>query len=696
MRANTIIFILLLLISQTDNALAKVTITGPKVLCQGGFATLSAPSGMRRYLWSDGATTQSTTVFMPGRYTVVVTDSNNAIDSGTYDLPLGFNPKPRIGNPQEYLCEGDELNLEAPDYYRSYRWSTGDTTNQIRVQTSGTYWLSVVDTNGCAGTSDAVEVIIVPFPSFTINGPASSCRSSTVTYTTTNDTGIVYTWTVDGGTIVGGQGTSSAQITWNRSGSVSVRAVRQRPDGGYCNFDTSLFVRVGARLVPEILYGLSSFCTGDSVTLSISGNYKWVTWSTGETSTSITVRSGGNYWVQAEDSSGCAGISDTLPVTEYPRPNVAIAGTKILCVGQSGTLTATSAANDVMFWKWNTGATTNSITVSTGGTYSVIGTTINACVDTAFITVVVAGTIDVSLNDIDYGTVSTGIPVTALLQVDNNGSINVSVMSITSPAAEITTSPIPPRLLPVGGGETFRVTWTPQMPGPFSTVLTLELMSADCAATITCNVKGIAIGDPPVGTVLISIPDTTVDVGVNLDMPVTIVPNTSVIDDVLSFDITFDPGIYSLNEVVGATITITSFDTESKTITLSLPFRGGTDTTFVMLKGMVMLATPFTTPLHIADPKTQNTPVIFALDDGSITERGCWLPGRLVSVGDVAARVVISTINGAVVYDARHNKLSDDTLHGIVDDLRLARQPLFVVLLGTNGELLYSATLFNE
>src|SRR5690606_18110119 len=48
-----------------------------------------------------------------------------------------------------------------------------------------------------------------------INGSQNVCPGSTQSYTTQNDTGLTYNWTISGGTIISGQGTDSINILWN-------------------------------------------------------------------------------------------------------------------------------------------------------------------------------------------------------------------------------------------------------------------------------------------------------------------------------------------------------------------------------------------------------------------------------------------------------------------------------------------------
>lgn len=122
--------------------------------------------------------------------------------------------------------------------------------------------------------------------------------------------------------------------------------------------------------------GSTSFCTGGSVTLSSSyssGN----TWSTAATTQNINVTSSGTFNVTETDGNGCSSTSSdiTVNVSSAPLPTIATSGATTLCSGETVTLTSSAADS----YSWSNGATTQSITVSTGGTYNVTTTNSNAC-----------------------------------------------------------------------------------------------------------------------------------------------------------------------------------------------------------------------------------------------------------------------------------------------------------------------------
>jgi len=116
--------------------------------------------------------------------------------------------------------------------------------------------------------------------------------------------------------------------------------------------------------------GPTTFCLGESVTLSAPEGYAEYRWSTGHTSREITVVQAGSYWVMVTDANGCRGASEpvTVMVNATPQPVITADGPTSFYAGQSVTLTAPDGYSSYL---WSNGATTRSITVTEPGTYTV-------------------------------------------------------------------------------------------------------------------------------------------------------------------------------------------------------------------------------------------------------------------------------------------------------------------------------------
>jgi large repetitive protein len=130
---------------------------------------------------------------------------------------------------------------------------------------------------------------------------------------------------------------------------------------------------------PTMLTGnTGTFCAGAStiITASTSSGYLW---STGAITQSITVSTPGTYFVQAVNANGCQSASSasaTISVISLPStPTISANGPTTFCSGGNVVLTSSSTINNV----WSNGATSQSITVSASGNYSVSYANANGC-----------------------------------------------------------------------------------------------------------------------------------------------------------------------------------------------------------------------------------------------------------------------------------------------------------------------------
>ena len=344
----------------------NVTITGPQQFCVGDSAVLTATPGFNSYLWSNGATTESITVFTSGSFEVTVIDENGC--SGTsplatievYSLP---NADIIADGPLEF-CDGDSVTLTASGG-QSYVWSTGATTNSIVVTSAGNYYVVADNQFGCIDTSATVNVQTNNPPTVTVipDGPTEFCDGGTVGLVASGaDT---YLWSTN---------ETGPAITVSTSGSYSVTGT----DANGCSTESGdVVVTVYDNPVPVITPdGPTQFCDGDSVVLTSSAASSYL-WSTGEITQSITVFTTGTYEVAVVDSNGCEGTSAPVNVEVWtnPTPTISLSGPAEFCDGDSVTLTASGAVD----YLWSTGDTTQSIVVMTGGDYSVSVVDQNGC-----------------------------------------------------------------------------------------------------------------------------------------------------------------------------------------------------------------------------------------------------------------------------------------------------------------------------
>ena len=137
------------------------------------------------YLWSTGATDPILEIDSSGLYWLEVED-NIGCKNQDSSIAIFFLEEPvRIGLDTSF-CFGGTMSLETELEYPSYIWSTGSTNRLINVSTTGEYFVSVYDNNGCSRFSDTIIVTIFPLPSVPVISASQGVLST--------GSGFAYQW----------------------------------------------------------------------------------------------------------------------------------------------------------------------------------------------------------------------------------------------------------------------------------------------------------------------------------------------------------------------------------------------------------------------------------------------------------------------------------------------------------------------
>ncbi|MBX7094110.1 MAG: FG-GAP-like repeat-containing protein [Flavobacteriales bacterium] len=157
----------------------------------------------------------------------------------------------------------------------------------------------------------------------------------------------------------------SIVIDWPTSGSQTI--YDPAPDQFISVIENDCVSPVAASITSS--NGSYAFCTGQSVTLSAPAGYTYL-WSNGATTQSIVVNATGEFNVLVSAAgNNCGSLSPTVSVTQNPdeTPSVSANGPTEFCYGESVVLSGSSHPNG---YSWSNGETTQSITVTDAGTYS--------------------------------------------------------------------------------------------------------------------------------------------------------------------------------------------------------------------------------------------------------------------------------------------------------------------------------------
>lgn len=375
-----------------------ITTGGPTSFCEGGSVTLTSSTGST-YLWSTGETTKSINVTTTGSYTVRVINANGCQSAVSVATLVTVNPLPArptiTAGGALAFCSGNSVILTSSTG-STYLWSNGATTQSINVTTAGTYTVRITNANGCQSPESAPKVVTVytlpSIPDITASGPLTFCYGDSVTLTSSNGTG--YLWS---------NGATTASINVSASGSYTVKVIN--PNGCLSLESEPEIVTVSTLpATPTITAGgPTAFCDGGTVTLTSSAGSGYL-WSTGAVTQSIDVSETGNYTVQITNEGGCqsaASVATAVTVNPLPEsPVITAGGPTSFCTGGSVVLTSSTGST----YLWSTGATTPSVNITSAGSYTVRVTNANGCESTESSPVI---TNIYSLPVVDAGTDST-------------------------------------------------------------------------------------------------------------------------------------------------------------------------------------------------------------------------------------------------------------------------------------------------
>ncbi|MFN8309696.1 MAG: PKD domain-containing protein [Chitinophagales bacterium] len=134
-------------------------------------------SGNITYNWSNGATTDTLHLSVPGTYRVTASDVFGCSKTDTIVFKNSAAGVIHLGH-DTTICAGQHLNLNAGSGYTSYHWNTTDTTATLSVSSAGSY--SVTAMNGACNFTGSIAVA-VSGSKVALGGDITRCSAGPVT-----------------------------------------------------------------------------------------------------------------------------------------------------------------------------------------------------------------------------------------------------------------------------------------------------------------------------------------------------------------------------------------------------------------------------------------------------------------------------------------------------------------------------------
>lgn len=388
----------------------SVTATHTDVRCKGastGVITVNSPTsgvGPYTYLWSTqpAVTDSFANGLKAGYYVVTVTDANGC--TGTTAATISDSSLVSTSSSTNVVCFGGNSGTAtvtagkgSPAY--SYSWSTSpvQTTATATGLTVGTYSVTVTDAAGCTVTS-----------SVTLTEP-TALKPETQNTSTINCAGV---GNGSAQVLVGG-GTTPYTYSWCNGSSASTvsglaqgQCVVMVTDASGCQATDTITITFPTPLTVTST-GSSIACNGDkngAGSANILGGTPGFTytWSSGQTSSTITNLSGGIYTVTVTDAQNCTATT-TLNIIEPAAITILPTVTNAGCNTNNGKVIArTTGGTPAYSYLWNTtpAQTDSVVTALSPGSYVVEITDSNGCKDTANVTV--TGSVSTAKADFKY------------------------------------------------------------------------------------------------------------------------------------------------------------------------------------------------------------------------------------------------------------------------------------------------------
>ena len=350
-----------------------VTSSNGASLCDGATTTLyTSPSFGGVIHWNTGATGNDLVISSAGNYYAYEINScGTGTNSNTISISTGNTPPAPLldksGN--ILLCNGDGLtiNSSAPVSGNTMIWNNATTGSVLTTYAAGSYY--AYEYNPVCGTGPNSAIVVVstsstpPTPSISPAGPQTLCNGNTTVLNASGSGSMEFYYN-------GSPLTAANSITVSASGAYTLRASNAC---GTSNPSTP--VDITANITPPAptlsFSGAVTLCDGAyqpvNVTPATSGGV--IHWNTGTTGNYIQLYSAGSYYAyESNPSCGSGPNSGIVSVSTLNSPSAPVVTPSInqlLCNGAS--IILNSSGSNIT---WSNGATGNTVSVSTAGTYT--------------------------------------------------------------------------------------------------------------------------------------------------------------------------------------------------------------------------------------------------------------------------------------------------------------------------------------
>jgi hypothetical protein len=287
-----------------DPAAIAVLINAPDTICEGNSAVLMASgsggTGTLNYVWQPGNLSGSTVTVSPTSTSmqyVVLTDSLGCSFTDSTLLTVRMSPAVTLGSDVQQC--GGTVVLDAQNAGMIYLWNDFSTSQTLNVSVSGTYYVSVSDSFGCAG-ADTINVTINANPTLYLGADTTLCGGT-----------IVLDAQIAGGTYVWSDNSNAQTLNASASGTYWVNVT----DANGCSTSDTIDVTINALPTVNATASDLNVCADDADVI-LTGTPAGGTWSgTSVTGNQFNPSIGGGTYTPVYTYTDVNGCSNTAGVS---------------------------------------------------------------------------------------------------------------------------------------------------------------------------------------------------------------------------------------------------------------------------------------------------------------------------------------------------------------------------------------------
>ncbi len=375
------------LVAQIDNA-TQITCNGNKT----GEINVSVVGGISPYafLWNTGETTKDIKGLGAGKYSLSITDKNGFKQKveATIAEPPPF--KAQLVSTSNINCNGGsngaiDIKVDGGVQPYRYRWSNGQSSQDLINVPFGDYSVKISDANGCENDlkatiqqPDALQLSLENLTNINCYGQSTGALNLAVVG---GSAPYKYKWT---------NGGETEDLKGIKAGSYGVQVT----DSKGCSESLSSQITEPRALTLNEGIIKQVDCKGNStgaINLNVAGGvspYKFG-WSSGDTSKNLSNIKAGAYSLKVTDKNGCV-FNYVKTIAEPAKLTRQVDGiNNILCYSDAKGAANISVGGGVTpySYRWSNGANTQDIIGVKAGRYSVQIKDANGCVDSLSVAV---------------------------------------------------------------------------------------------------------------------------------------------------------------------------------------------------------------------------------------------------------------------------------------------------------------------